>query len=149
MKEKELKDLEAKLKSSGQLVAPKNWPPCCPILRHDIAADIPGPLQNSVKMVYVSYVGETFCFAWQCLAVTAALFGASQDAHDDHKILQAWLLSIIYMVTGVPGGFLLWYMRLYTAAQKDRALTYFMFFIFYSAHIIWCIWSFMAPPIGV
>ena len=133
----------------GQLVAPKNWPPCCPILRHDIATDIPGPLQNSVKLVYVSYVGEAFCFAWTVLSTTAALFGAGQDAHDDHKILQAWLLSIIYMVTGVPMGFILWYMRLYNAAQKDRALTYFMFFVFYTVHIMWCVWAFLSPPVGV
>ena len=83
------------------------------------------------------------------LSTTAALFGASNDAHDDHKILQAWLLSIIYMVVGIPMGFLLWYMRLYNAAQKDRALTYFFFFIFYSVHIIWCIWAFLSPPVGV
>lgn len=149
MKEKELRDLEARLKATGQLVAPKNWPPCCPILRHDIAGDIPGELQNSVKLVYVSYVGEAFCFAWTVLSTTAALFGASEDAHDDHKILQAWLLSIIYMVVGIPMGFLLWYMRLYNAAQKDRALTYFFFFIFYSVHILWCVWAFLSPPVGV
>ena len=62
---------------------------------------------------------------------------------------QAWLLSIIYMVVGVPMGYMLWYMRLYNACQKDRALTYFFFFIFYSIHVCWCIWAFISPPIGV
>ena len=149
MREKELKDLEAKLKASGQLVAPKNWPPCCPILRHDIAKDIPPQMQNSVKLVYVSFVFGVLCFFWTFLCTTAALFGASEDAHDDHKILQAWLLSAIYAVAGIPGAFVLWYMRLYVAAQKDRAMTYFMFFLFYFVHIMWCGWAFLAPPVGV
>ncbi len=169
--------------------------------------------------MYVSYVGESFCFAWTVFSTTAALFGAGQDAHDDHKILQAWLLSIIYMVIGIPMGYMLWYvgnllcpsaplplppslspircetlllqkdaeksdqrtemkkdllltkehssaapfyrlfctlslslrryMRLYNACQKDRALTYFFFFIFYSVHVSWCVWAFLSPPIGV
>ena len=38
------------------------------------------------------------------------------------------------------------YMRLYTAAGKDRAMSYAGFFLFYMVHIGFCIWSAVAPP---
>ena len=37
-------------------------------------------------------------------------------------------------------------MRLYTAAGKDRAMSYAGFFLFYMVHIAFCVWSAVAPP---
>jgi hypothetical protein len=37
--------------------------------------------------------------------------------------------------------------RLYNAAIKDRAFTYAWFFLMFAAHIIFCIWSAVSPPL--
>jgi secretory carrier-associated membrane protein len=38
-------------------------------------------------------------------------------------------------------------MRLYNAAIKDRAFTYAWFFLMYAAHLIFCVWSAVSPPL--
>ena len=40
------------------------------------------------------------------------------------------------------------YARLYNAAIKDRAITYAWFFLAFGAHLIFCGWSAIAPPIA-
>ena len=50
-------------------------------------------------------------------------------------------LAVLYTIIGVPCAWALWYIRLYTAAIKDRAFGYLGFFIAYLIHIFWCIWS--------
>ena len=39
------------------------------------------------------------------------------------------------------------YMRVYNATIKDRAFTYAIFFLFFSVHIIFCVWSAISPPL--
>jgi hypothetical protein len=39
------------------------------------------------------------------------------------------------------------YMRVYNAAIKDRAFTYAVFFVFFSVHIVFCVWSAISPPL--
>ena len=66
----------------------------------------------------------------------------------DPTKLPAFLMSAIYLTAGVPGAWVLWYARLYHAAIKDRAITYLWFFLMFSAHLIFCCWSAIAPPIA-
>ena len=66
----------------------------------------------------------------------------------DPTKLPAFLMSAIYLTAGVPGAWVLWYARLYHAAIKDRAITDLWFFLMFSAHLIFCVWSAIAPPIA-
>jgi hypothetical protein len=56
-----------------------------------------------------------------------------------------WLWSIIYMICGIPGGWWLWYARLYNACKGDRAITFLMFFVSYAVHCAFCLWAALAP----
>ena len=38
-------------------------------------------------------------------------------------------------------------MRLYNTAIRDRALVYAWFFLMFSVHIVFCVWSAISPPL--
>ncbi|KAK9089411.1 hypothetical protein Scep_028493 [Stephania cephalantha] len=141
IKEKELRAMEAELNKREQEVKRKesaaaragidlehkNWPPFFPIIHHDIANEIPIHLQ---RMQYVAFTTFLVSTAWiRGLGVTT------------------WFLAIIYFISGVPGGYVLWYRPLYRAMRTESALKFGWFFMFYSLHIAFCVFAAVAPPI--
>ncbi|KAK6142528.1 hypothetical protein DH2020_022876 [Rehmannia glutinosa] len=58
-----------------------------------------------------------------------------------------WFLAIIYFISGVPGGYVLWYKPLYRAMRTDSALNFGWFFLSYLFHIGFCVFATVAPPI--
>jgi len=160
----------------------KNWPPCCSVLHHDIAGEVPFDAQAAVTSAYRAYLGLVLCLVYNCAAAFARLaankvrereeiFFSFREEREKRrpkigkktqkklkKILKklqmeptklpAFLMSAIYLTAGVPGAWVLWYARLYHAAIKDRAITYLWFFLMFSAHLIFCCWSAIAPPIA-
>ncbi|MCE5165926.1 Secretory carrier-associated membrane protein 1 [Datura stramonium] len=46
-----------------------------------------------------------------------------------------WLLAVIYLVSGVPGAYVLWYRPLYRAMRTDNALKFGWFFFCYVFHL--------------
>ncbi|XP_010501426.1 PREDICTED: secretory carrier-associated membrane protein 5, partial [Camelina sativa] len=58
-----------------------------------------------------------------------------------------WLLAVIYFISGVPGGYVLWYRPLYRAFRNDSAFSFGWFFLFYMLHILFCVFAAVAPPI--
>lgn len=143
-KEAELRRWEADLRATGGLKPKKNWPNrFCPIVHHDIAAEIPAALQGTVSKAYYSYLAMVLCMIFNCFGSLMAL---CVIGNGDGR-LSGWFLSVIYLVAGVPIGWWAWYRRLYNAAIKDRAVTYAWFFLMYLIHIAFCIWSTVSPPL--
>eukprot|EP00898_Chlorokybus_atmophyticus_P006907 jgi/Chlat1/7217/Chrsp57S06858 len=145
-KEAELKKREAELKKreteAGPVKDKKNWPPCFPMVHHDIAADIPSEHRAMVRMCFFTYLLLILCFVWNIASVSAAL-----TMNAGSPGVGGWFLALAFMVIGIPGAYWLWYKRLYNAARRDRAVTYSIFFCMYMVHIAWCVYAFIAPPI--
>ncbi|KAF6167669.1 hypothetical protein GIB67_031252 [Kingdonia uniflora] len=152
-KEKELQAKEAELKKreqevkrkedaaarAGIVLEVKNWPPFMPIIHHDIANEIPIHLQKLQYVAFTTLLGLTFCLLWNIIAVTTAWIKGEG--------VTIWFLAVIYFISGVPGGYVLWYRPLYRAMRTESALKYGWFFLFYVLHIGFCIFAAVAPPI--
>ncbi|XP_077243263.1 secretory carrier-associated membrane protein 1-like isoform X1 [Tasmannia lanceolata] len=152
-KEKELQSKEAELKKreqelkrredaaarAGIVIEEKNWPAFFPIIHHDIANDIPIHLQRLQYFAFASLLGLVICLLWNLISTTAAWIRGEG--------VKIWFLAIIYFISGVPGGYVLWYRPLYRAMRTESALRYGWFFLFYAIHIGFCIFAAVAPPI--
>ncbi|KAG6472215.1 hypothetical protein ZIOFF_069674 [Zingiber officinale] len=127
-----------KQKGREVFIEDKNWPPFFPIIHHDIANEIPIHSQRLLYVAFASLLGLTLCLTWNVIStLTAWLKGEG---------IKIWFLAIIYLVSGVPGAYWLWYRPLYRAMRIDSALSFGWFFIFYLIHLAFCIYSAVAPP---
>ncbi|XP_064946010.1 secretory carrier-associated membrane protein 2-like isoform X1 [Musa acuminata AAA Group] len=138
-REKELKRKEQAAAQAGVVMDEKNWPPFFPIIHHDIASEIPIHLQRLQYLAFASLLGLTACLFWNVIAVTTAWIKGEG--------VKIWFLAIIYFISGVPGAYFLWYRPLYRAMRTESALNFGWFFLFYLLHIIFVIYSAVAPPI--
>ncbi|KAG2267898.1 hypothetical protein Bca4012_061601 [Brassica carinata] len=152
-KEKELQAKEAELKRreqdlkrkedaaarAGIVIEVKNWPPLFPLIHHDIANEIPIRLQRLQYIAFSTYLGLVLALFWNVIAVTTAWIKGEG--------VTIWLLALIYFISGVPGGYVLWYRPLYRAFRNDSALSFGWFFLFYMLHIAFCVFAAVAPPI--
>ncbi|KAH7662369.1 SCAMP protein [Dioscorea alata] len=138
-REQELKRREDAAARAGIVIEEKNWPPFFPIIHHDIANEIPIHLQRLQYFAFASLLGLTLCLFWNIIAVTTAWIKGEG--------VKIWLLAIIYFISGVPGAYVLWYKPLYRAMRTESALKFSWFFMFYLLHIVFCIFSAVAPPI--
>ncbi|CAO2197387.1 unnamed protein product [Urochloa humidicola] len=137
-RERELKRKEEAAARAGIVIEDKNWPPFMPIIHHDISNEIPVHLQRMQYLAFSSLLGLTACLFWNIIATTAAWIKGEG--------IMIWLLAIIYFISGVPGAFVLWYRPLYNAMRTESALKFGWFFLFYLLHILFCVWSAVAPP---
>jgi len=119
----------------------KNWPPCSPILYHDIEAEIPVGLQQTVKRAYQSYLLFCVTVLFNLLCLTLAFSEGVKAV--------AWIFAAIYAVVGIPGAFILWYGRIYNAASYDRAVTFMCYFLGSAVHIGFCVWAAIPVPFSV
>ncbi|KAG4205455.1 hypothetical protein ERO13_A04G105200v2 [Gossypium hirsutum] len=108
-REQELKRREEALARSGVVIEEKNWPPFFPIIHNDISNDIPIHLQTIMYVGFTSLIGLVICLTWNVMAVTVAWIKGEGPT--------IWFLAIIYFLTGVPGGYYLWYRPLYGACR--------------------------------
>ncbi|KAF5943746.1 hypothetical protein HYC85_017823 [Camellia sinensis] len=138
-REQEVKRREDAAARAGIVVEDKNWPPFLPIIHHDIANEIPIHLQRLQYVAFTTFLGLIVCLLWNLVAVTAAWIKLG-----DVKI---WFLAVIYFVSGVPLAYVLWYRPLYRASRTESAMKFGWFFLFYALHILFCIFSAVAPPI--
>ncbi|TYI33536.1 hypothetical protein ES332_A04G140500v1 [Gossypium tomentosum] len=137
-REQELKRREEALARSGVVIEEKNWPPFFPIIHNDISNDIPIHLQTIMYVGFTSLIGLVICLTWNVMAVTVAWIKGEGPT--------IWFLAIIYFLTGVPGGYYLWYRPLYGACRTDSALKFGSFFFVYVFHILFCVLAAIAPP---
>lgn len=140
-REAELKRLETELRNNGVVLNKrKNWPKWCSVVHHDIKEDIPENLQWTVRSAYFAYCGLLICLIWNFVACCGAWITNGK--------ISSFLWGALYMVGGIPGGWYLWYGRLYKATIRDSAFGYGLFFLFFTtAHLIFTAWSAIAPPI--
>ncbi|KAF3648030.1 Secretory carrier-associated membrane protein 1 [Capsicum annuum] len=136
---KDLKRREDAIARAGVIIEEKNWPPFFPIIHHDIANDIPVHLQQLQYAAFFTWLGLAGCLLWNLIAVTSAWIKGEG--------ITIWLLAIIYLISGVPGAYVLWYRPLYRAMRTDSALKFGWFFLCYLFHIGFCIIATVAPPI--
>lgn len=125
---------------AGGTALQKNWPPFKPILYHDIDAEIPHELLATVKWGYWAYLLFVGTVLYNFAAVSLSLIEGTD--------VLGWVFAAVYVVTGVPGAWLIWYGRLYNAAKNDRAFTFMFFFIGHMVHIAFCIFAAIAIPVG-
>ncbi|MCO5611020.1 hypothetical protein L7F22_065269 [Adiantum nelumboides] len=83
--------------------------------------------------------GLILCLLWNLIAVSAAWI--------NHNAVSIFLLAIIYLVSGVPGSYVLWYRPLYRAMRTESALKFGWFFLFYLLHLCFVIFAAIAPPV--
>ncbi|XP_019169690.1 PREDICTED: secretory carrier-associated membrane protein 2-like isoform X1 [Ipomoea nil] len=138
-REQELKRKADAAGRAGIALEEKNWPPFFPIIHHDIANEIPIHLQKLQYVAFTTLLGLYACLLWNIIAVTTAWI-----KEGDATI---WLLSIIYFILGVPGAYVLWYRTLYRAFRSESAFRFGWFFLFYSLHLVFCIFAAVAPPV--
>ncbi|CAL0331415.1 unnamed protein product [Lupinus luteus] len=138
-REQDLRRKEEAAAGAGIVIEEKNWPPFFPIIHHDIPNEIPVHLQRLQYVAFATYLGITLCLCWNVIAVTAAWIKGGG--------VKIWLLAIIYLISGVPGGYVLWYRPLYRVFRNENALRFGWFFMIYLLHIGFCIVAAVAPPI--
>lgn len=138
-REQELKRREDAVARAGIVIEEKNWPPFFPIIHHDIANEIPIHLQRMQYVAFTTWLGLVACLLWNVIATTAAWIQGEG--------VTIWMLAIIYFISGVPGGYVLWYRPLYRAMRTDSALKFGFFFFVYMFHIGFCVFAAVAPPI--
>ncbi|KAK4745343.1 hypothetical protein SAY87_011655 [Trapa incisa] len=138
-REQELKRKEDAIAHAGIVIEEKNWPPFFPLIHHNIANEIPIHLQRVQYVAFTTFLGLVLCLLWNFVAVTTAWIKGEGPT--------IWFLAIIYIITGVPGAYVLWYRPLYRAMRTDSALKFGWFFLFYLLHIGFCIFAAVAPPV--
>ncbi|MED6135007.1 Secretory carrier-associated membrane protein 1 [Stylosanthes scabra] len=137
-REQDLKRKEEAIAKAGIVIEEKNWPPLFPLIHHDIAAEIPIHLQKIQYVAFTTWLGIVTCLTWNLVAVTVAwIYGGD---------MSNWFLAIIYLISGVPGSFVMWYRPLYRACRTDSALKFGWFFLCYSVHCLFCAYASIAPP---
>ncbi|KAL5715333.1 Secretory carrier-associated membrane protein 5 [Ranunculus cassubicifolius] len=138
-REQEVRRKEEAASRAGIVLEPKNWPPFFPIIHHDIATEIPIHLQRMQYLAFSTFLGLVGCLLWNIVAVTTAWIKGEG--------VKIWFLAVIYFISGVPGGYVLWYRPLYRAMRTESAFKFGWFFLFYVIHIGFCIFAAVAPPI--
>ncbi|KAK4345088.1 hypothetical protein RND71_035264 [Anisodus tanguticus] len=121
----ELRRKEEAAARAAIVIEAKNWPPFFPIIHHDIANEIPVHLQRLQYVAFTTFLGLFACLLWNIIATTTA-----------------WIKE-----GGVPGSYVLWYRPLYRAFRTEGGMKFAWFFLFYSLHIVFCIFAAVAPPV--
>uniref|UniRef100_A0A1D1Y350 Secretory carrier-associated membrane protein n=1 Tax=Anthurium amnicola TaxID=1678845 RepID=A0A1D1Y350_9ARAE len=111
----------------------KNWPPCYPIIYHDIQAEILG--DSEVRMAELSYK------LWLAYTITlvfnlAAVIANSVSHNDGGGIFVQILLAIIYLIIWPFFDFFSRHLSLYRAFKHDNRTSYRLFFLFTFLDII-------------
>ncbi|XP_050383630.1 secretory carrier-associated membrane protein 2-like [Argentina anserina] len=140
-KENEIRRREETIASGGVISDEKNFPAFWPIIHHDIPNDIPVHLQKIMYVGFTTYISFIGCLLWSIIAVSVYWFFAGGVWG-----INNWILAVVHFIVWPPIDYFLWYRPLYRAMRTDSALSFALFFFFYSGHIVYCIYSAAAPP---
>ncbi|KAL9236749.1 hypothetical protein vseg_011383 [Gypsophila vaccaria] len=138
-REEALKRKEDAAKRAGIVIEENNWPPCFPIIHHDIGNDIPIHLQRLCYTAFATLLGLVLCLTWNIVA--AILYWLKLGN------VGVWFAAVIYFLVCVPCAYILWYRPLYRAFRTESAFNFGWFFLFYMLHIGFVIFAAVAPPI--
>lgn len=113
----------------------KNWPSrCYPIVYHSINDEIPERHRKLARQFYA-----TLIFTWVTLGMNwiTWIWIASAGAMADGATSEA-LWSTLYLVLGIPGGWKLWYMPIYSSLKGNSSMSWCCFFMMFAGHLCFC-----------
>ncbi|CAD5210148.1 unnamed protein product [Bursaphelenchus xylophilus] len=114
-----------------------NWPPLPsfvpvePCFYQDIDVEVPVQFQETVKMVYYTYL--TYVGALAINAVASLLFMLIAAGG-----LGIFFLSVIQLILFTPCAFLFWFRPVYKAFRDDSSFNFMIFFFVLFFHTIFC-----------
>ncbi|KAL6040711.1 hypothetical protein QOT17_025269 [Balamuthia mandrillaris] len=124
-REKELEERIADLESgvSSKRGRKANWPPCQPVIYHNIAEDIPAlHAARIVRTAYFVWYSIFIVLVWNLVALGAAV-------HEDGDRFSDVIQSIVYLLA-LPPLLFANYRFLYQGARKSRKAMYFIYWVF-------------------
>jgi hypothetical protein len=132
-REQTMKDREADVVK--QLRVP-NFPPCKPMVYHNIEDDIPIAQHRTVNMAFQCCVGTQalLCFNFFTILI---LYGTPEPykGSNQWQASGAVFWAMMYCICGVPGAWYLWYSYLYDGFRQDSSASLVLYFITKSIHI--------------
>jgi len=137
-KSKQLQDRDSQLEGSG--VVEDNWP-CAlyPVTYHSIRSEIPLDQQAFVKKHYWILKLTMFALTWNFF--TMVIMYIEDDASSTNL---TW--ATIYLFTGVPGAWKMWYKAIYRAVGSDKRVKFVQYFVFGGCHTIFCLVASIGVP---
>ena len=112
-----------------------NWPSSCyPITFHSIKQEIPPHARPHMKKMYAVVLFTFLTMFWNFCAQLALYFGSVGNNFD-----RSMLLSVAYLIIGSAGAWKCWYRQIYYGIRDRLTVKWWIFFIFYVAHIGFCI----------
>ena len=125
--------------------APKNWPPCYPVLRHDIEAEYPPANRPTMRVAHAAWTLAAAGYLLNAVVVTFAFFGAVGASVGD------WFLAVAYALAGVPLSRWGWFGSLRDASRREspgfmQTAAYARFFAHFAVHLLMCAWIVAGLP---
>ena len=112
-------------------------------MHHDINEDIPIDSGRSVvRHSYRTFLALALCLVYQLACTSANLYFARAAG------VGQWLLSVIYLLTGLPGAWFGWHIRLYKCCIDDSSSGFIKVLFFYLTHCAFCVVACVSPPVG-
>ena len=144
-RERELKEREAMEEKERRMLLPggkrKNFPPCYPLVYHDLKEDIPEANQGMMRAAFGAWLmteaGYVLNFSVMFLLLVTG-----------NSAFTRFLICCMATGAGVPLSWSMWYQQIYAASQTNAAtIPYMKFFLNFAFHILFCGLAFLAPPV--
>jgi hypothetical protein len=95
-----------------------------------------------VRHAYRTFLGLALCLVYQLACTSANLYFARAAG------VGQWLLSVIYLITGLPGAWFGWHIRFYKCCIDDNSASFIKVLFFYLMHCGFCVVASVSPPVG-
>ncbi|KAJ3117300.1 Secretory carrier-associated membrane protein 5 [Phlyctochytrium bullatum] len=122
-REAELRHREARLAEKESNLSdynPPNWPPCRPLVYHDIQNDIPEGGRWLVKRLYMGFYLSSVAYLMNFVAAFALLVVKAESAGGTFG------LALVIFLVGIPVS---------SGVKHDRSISFFLFFFNYGFHL--------------
>ncbi|KAI8612758.1 scamp family-domain-containing protein [Chytriomyces sp. MP71] len=125
------KQLDVREASMGDY-NPPNFPPCKPMVYHDIEKDIPDEGKPLVKRLYLAWIFSVFNFLINAITGFLLITQKAESAGGNFGSALIMLLAI------TPVSFVFWYQPVYNGVKNKRSIQFFLFQVNYCFHIGLC-----------
>jgi len=105
----------------------KNFPPCKPIVHHNIPVDITSSKRTFVRKAYFGWLFHCFCIVWNFICMLAAIIS-------DLTTVQGFIIALIGLLVGPVFSFFVYFI-LYSAVRKGSTSNYVMWFCMFVLQI--------------
>lgn len=141
-REAELERRERELQQKVEQIPPykkPNFPICYPIVYHNISDEIEAGVRR--KIAYMGYIGWFILIGlvvlnFLCACATIAAPVSTGGIIDPTAKAKFIIISLLWIIIGIPGHFIVCYWPLYTTMRSCHAGRFFLFFIGYAIAII-------------